>query len=75
MRTVKLAVGRNHFRLVPDAEFQSHSVNAVNKPSEVELFLVNKPVAETVGVIISLAEPAVIHNEHFNTEFLCTLGK
>ncbi len=68
--SVKLAVGRDHLRLEPDAEFHTQFVYLVNKVFQTafKLLFVYKPVAERAVVRVSVSEPAVVHNKHFNAK-------
>ena len=71
----QLRVGGDHLRLVPYSEFQPESVYSVYKLAQAafELVLVYEPVAQRVVVVVALAEPAVVHDEHIHAEFLCAL--
>ena len=62
VRAVKVAVGRDHLRLEPDAEFNAERVYTAHQlaKSALELILIDIPVSER-GL-------AVIHNKHFDTE-------
>ena len=75
MGAEQLRVGGDHLRLVPYSEFQPESVYSVYKLAQAafELVLVYEPVAQRVVVVVALAEPAVVHDEHIHAEFLCAL--
>ena len=73
----QLRVGGDHLRLVPYSEFQPESVYSVYKLAQaaLELALIYEPVSQGAAVVVALAEPAVIHDEHIHAELLCTLGE
>ena len=73
----QLRVGGDHLRLVPYSEFQPESVYSVYKLAQaaLELALVYEPVAQGAAVVVALAEPAVVHDEHIHAELLCTFGE
>src|SRR5699024_7019234 len=61
----KVAVLAHHLGLKPKAEFQPPLLAAVDdraKPA-FELVFVDRPIAETGGIAVALAEPAVVENE------------
>ena len=64
----KIRIGRDHFRLIPDPELQAYVVYTPDQISETafQFFLVDIPIAERTGVIVPVAEPTVVHHEHFN---------
>ena len=71
MRAEKVAVLAHHLGLKPKAEFQPPLLAAVDdrtKPA-FELVFVDRPIAETGGVAVALAEPAVVENEGIDPEF------
>ena len=71
----EVGVGGDHLRLVPNAELKTEVVYSAYKLAEsaFELALVYEPVAQRVLVVVALAEPAVVHDEHIHAEFLCAL--
>ena len=73
---VKVAVGRDHFRLKPYSERHSvlfqHIVDCFD--SSGELSLVDDPVAERAVIAVALAEPAVIDDEKLYTELCGAFG-
>ena len=75
MGAEEVGVGGDHLRLVPYAEFQPESVYSAYKLAEssLELVFIYEPVAQRVLVVVALAEPAVVHDEHIHAEFLCAL--
>ena len=74
MRTIKVGVRRDHFGFVPDTELETEGIHTVNQHTETarKLVFVDIPVTERAVVGISDAEPAVVHNEHFDADFLGT---
>ncbi len=70
MLTVQIAVLGNHLRLEPETELHSHIMNLPGELPEAsfQLFLVHIPVAQTAVVIISLAKPSVVKNQHLNSK-------
>ena len=70
VRAEELAVPRHHFGLEPDTEFESDTFDPLDElaKSALELFLVDEPITERGTVRISVAKPAVVHNEHLNAE-------
>ena len=77
MSAVQIGVGGYHFRLIPDTELQSESMNTVHKHAEsaLELVFVYVPVSERASVVVSYTEPAVVHNEHFYAKLLRAFSK
>ena len=73
VRSVKIRVGRDHFRLYPETELETHFINFFGKAvnSGRKLLFVYVPVAERRFVVVALSEPAVIKDEHFAADFLC----
>ena len=68
VRAVKVAVGVDHFRLYPKPEIHALRVDVLNqfvKPVR-EFFFVHIPIAQSRKVVVSLAEPTVVHNKKFN---------
>ena len=70
MLPVKAAVLGNPFRLIPDTEFHSHSMDPVRKLRQrtAQLFLIYMPVSQTAAVRVSFSEPSVVHNKEFNSK-------
>lgn len=75
MGAEEVGVGGDHLRLVPYAKLKPESVYSAYKLAEsaFELIFVHEPVAQRVLVVVALAEPAVVHDEHIHAEFLCAL--
>ena len=73
MGAEEVGVGGDHLRLVPYAELKPEVVYPAYKLAEpaLELVLVYEPVAQRVLVVVALAEPAVVHDEHIHAKFLC----
>ena len=71
VRTVQIAVGRNHLRLKPQAEFHAALVDAVGNFFKAvgQFVFVEHPVTEGRTVVIALAKPAVIENEKLHALF------
>ncbi len=70
MCSVQFAILRHHLRLNPDSEFYALTVDIFNQfpQSAPQLFLVDLPVPETAVVVLSFPEPAIIHDNHIDTE-------
>ena len=77
VRAEQVGIGRNHFRLVPDAEFQPSGVDALDQRLEAtgELLFVDLPVAQRRVVVVAAAEPAVVHHQHFKAHLGGRLGE
>ena len=75
MRPEQFRFRRDHLRLVPDAEFQSHFVDGIYESRKIQLLGIDKPVAQRGGIVVSLAKPAVVHDQHLNAQFLGAGGK
>ena len=75
MGAEEVGVGGDHLRLIPNAELKPEIVYSAYKLAQaaLELALVYEPVAQRVLVVVALAEPAVVHDEHIHAEFLCAL--
>ena len=69
MRTVKVAVGVNALGLEPKAEFHTHLIDLISYILDAagQLLAVLYPVAETGKVVVTLAKPAVVKDEHLNS--------
>ena len=76
MGAVQITVFTDHLRLKPDAEFHAQAVDAVHQffQAAVDFILVDKPVAQTGGVALALAKPAVVHYQHLNADLRGVLG-
>ena len=70
MRTIEVAVLRDHLRLEPEAEFQPAPVRRGRDALDaaLELFPVDRPVAERGIVVVPMAEPAVVEHEELEPE-------
>ena len=75
MLAVEVAVFIDHFGFDPDTELESFSVYPVDQFLHLaaELLFIDVPVAESGIIIISLAEPAVIQDQHIHSERDCLL--
>ena len=73
MSPVEVGIGRDHFGLKPDAEFHTEGVDFVDQlfQAALDLVFIDKPVSETGDIQVAFAEPAVVHDQHFDT---CLLG-
>ena len=71
MSTEQIAVPLHHLRLKPQTEIHTERINAVYKfiNSVREFFGIYKPIAQACTVVVSLAEPTVIHNKKLATDF------
>ena len=70
MRAVQVGVLVDHLRLHPDAELDAERVDLLDELGEraAELLLVDRPVAERAEVVVAVAEPAVVHDEHVHAQ-------
>ena len=70
MRAIEVAVLRDHLRLEPETEFQSAPVRRRRDALDaaLELFPVDRPVAERGIVVVPMAEPAVVEHEELEPE-------
>jgi len=77
MGAVEVAVGGDHLRLEPEAEFHSLGVDLAGQVGEAvgELFGVGDPVAERGAVVVAMAEPAVVEDEELDARFLGIAGE
>ena len=77
MSAIQIAVGIYHFRLNPNTEIHSEFIYIIYQFINPiwKLFFINIPIAKPCPVIISFAEPSVIHNKKFNTDIRCQFGK
>lgn len=71
----EVGVGGDHLRLVPYAKLKPEVIYSAYKlaKSSLELVFIYEPVAQRVLVVVALAEPAVVHDEHIHAKFLCAL--
>ena len=69
MRTIKVTIGIDHFRLDPNSEFDTRFLYTVDKigKSIRETVGVSIPVTETCSIMETLSKPAVIHYNHIHT--------
>ena len=77
MGTVEVRIGVDHFGLHPDAKLEPQIIDLPGKTRHAagELFGVGIPVAQGLGIVVPGAEPAVIHDEEFDTSILARLGQ
>ena len=74
MSAVEIRILRYHLRFKPDAEFHTQIIDLPHqfRQAALNLILIDIPITQTGIVIIPLAEPAVIHHNHFDTHiFRC----
>ena len=50
-------------------------MHGIDQSAKIELVSIDVPVAETVGVVVSFAEPAVVHNKQLNAKLFRLRGK
>ena len=69
----KLGVLIYHFRLEPETELHAHLIKLVGNTlkSALKLLLIDEPVTETGVIVITLSEPSVIQNHHFDSKLFC----
>ena len=72
MLRIQLAVRAYHLRLEPYTELKTYLVYLVYKVLKTAFYLVlvHKPVAQGRFIIVSVTEPAVVHDEHLDSGFL-----
>ena len=77
MCLVKLTVYIDHLRFHPESEGQSHFIHFVRKTFHaVRKFLrILFPITQRLRIVVTLAEPSVIHNEEFDARIRRTLCK
>ncbi|MNP52867.1 hypothetical protein D3C76_1472880 [compost metagenome] len=76
MGLVQLAYGRDHFRLEPKAELQAklfYPAGQIIQPLR-QLIGVHNPVSQRGGIVIPLAEPAVVQHHQLNAQLLGGFG-
>ena len=73
---IKLRILGNHLRLIPNAELYALCIYSFDKlcKAALELALIDKPIAERGIVAVTVTEPAVVHNEQFDSQLLSFLG-
>jgi len=76
VRTVQVAVGRDHFRLDPEAEFHAQTLDFGRQTLEPQgqFFPVDCPIAERGMVVVPLAKPAIIQDQQLDAKRAGTLG-
>ena len=74
---VQIAVRVDHLRFYPEAEVHAEGMDLVDEWLEAvrELLRVHVPVAEACMVVVSLAKPAVVHDESLDADTGCLLGE
>jgi len=77
MGTEKLRIRRNHLRFKPHTEFQTPGMNLINQDTQStgQLLFVDEPIAQRTIIIIAFAEPAIIHDQHFDAQFFGSVRK
>ena len=77
MGPVKIRIRIHRFRLKPKAKFQTHMVDPFAEALDAlgQFLLIDRVVAQTGGIVIALAKPAVIQHKQFATQFLRLLGQ
>ena len=65
-----------HLRLEPDAEFHAQIVDLPYqlRQAAFDLFLIDIPVSEARIIIVTLSEPAVIHDDHLDAHIFGCFG-
>ena len=71
MLPVQIRILVDHLRLDPDTKLEPFCVDLLYKAlkSALDLILVDIPVTESGIIVVAVAKPAVIENEHLNAEF------
>ena len=77
MLAVEFAVLIYHLRLDPDTEFQPHLIDLGDQFTEraAQLFFIDLPVSQTSELTVSVAEPAIVHDEHLDPQISCLFGE
>lgn len=77
MGAVQVAVGIDHLRFVPDAEFDAQGVDPLDQALQpaLELLLVDSPVSQGAVVVAAVSKPAVVHHQHFDAQLLGLPGE
>ena len=77
MLLIELAVLTDHLRFNPQTELHTQSVDLRGQGAQPtgELFLVGPPVPQTAGVIIAVAEPAVVQHKELHSQIGSLTGQ
>lgn len=70
MLTVKVVVRIHHFRLKPEAKFNTEAIHVADKRLEAvgKLLWVRIPAAQSCVIVVVLAEPAVVHHKDLHSK-------
>ena len=73
----QIGVRGDHLRLEPNAELQPLRLHAVDqrRKSAGELLLIDHPVAQRGGIVIAMAEPAVVHHQQLDPQRLSLMSE
>ena len=74
---IKAAVLVDAFRFDPDTELHAEGVDSLNEVTErfAQLLLVDKPVAQSAEIVVSVSEPAVVHDNHVDAQLFGVHGE
>ena len=67
---VEFGVHGDHLRLEPEAELHPGGVGLACHPFEVDLLTIDEPVPQRGVVVVPVAKPAVVEDEHLNPQRL-----
>lgn len=71
MCAVQIRVYRDHLRFKPESELHAEAVNFLGEfRKAADLTLIHLPVAKARIVVVSMAEPSVVQNQHLDSELL-----
>ena len=68
MLSVQIRIRRDHLRFEPDTELKSHGIYPIHQKFQTsrQLFLIDFPVTQARAVIITVSEPTIVHDQHFD---------
>ena len=75
MLAVQVTVRIYHFRLYPDTEIQSQSIDFLDHRLQAvrEFILIDRPVTQTAFIVDTAFKPTVVNNKNFNAQIFCDL--
>lgn len=70
MLFIQVAVWADHFRLDPNAQFESDRMHFFRKSGKAlgEFFSVHIPIAQAARIVATIAVPPVVNHDHIHTQ-------
>src|ERR1051326_962539 len=74
---IQIAVGVDHLGLDPQSKIHAEVVHVIDQGREAvrKLLRVDEPIAQSGAIVVSLAEPAVVHDEKLDAELCSFIGE